>query len=86
MNNNEILNSYTTKNYITKIQLDVALKIANTSHHSIDDILLACGFVTFKEVALTKAQRLQTEYVDLTEFTPLVEALQLIPRSKAIGI
>lgn len=78
------LNKYLEKSYITQIQLDVALKISNTSHHSVDDILLACGFVTSREVALLKASMLKTEYVDLSKFTPHDEALGLVPRSKAI--
>lgn len=79
-----MLHSYLEENYITKTQLDVALKIVNTSHHSVDDIVLACAFATSKEVALIKAQRLQIKYVDLTKHTPEVEALRLIPRAKAI--
>jgi len=84
LKNLEMLNKYLEENYITQIELDVVAKMANSSHHSVDEILMACGFVTSKEVALIKAHRLQTRYFDLKEFTPHVEALELIPRSKLI--
>ena len=75
---------YLQKSYITKAQADIVMKISQTSHHNIDDILLACGFASSKEVAKVKAQRLNTEYIDLNSFTPHKKALKLIPRSKAI--
>jgi len=75
---------YLEKQYITSSQYDVALKISKTSHHTLDDILLACGFVTSREVAIVKSERLKTEYVDLTKFTPHNEALGLLERKKAI--
>ena len=84
MKKTEILNSYLEEDFITKAQYDVALKMSNSSHHSIDDILYACGFVHSKEVAIITAQRLNTEYVDLTKITPEVEALKLISREKAL--
>jgi type IV pilus assembly protein PilB len=86
MKNQELLTQYLNKNYITQTELDVALKISSTSHHNVDDILLACGFVTSQEVAKVRSQRLDTEYIDLTQFTPHHEALSLIPREKAIEL
>jgi type II secretory ATPase GspE/PulE/Tfp pilus assembly ATPase PilB-like protein len=86
MKNQELLTPYLDKNYITQTQLDVALKISSTSHHGVDDILLACGFVTSQEVAKVRSQRLNTQYIDLTQFTPHHEALSLIPREKAIEL
>ena len=83
-NSLELLTQYLDYKFITQNQLDTALKISSTSHHSIDDILLACGFVTSKEVAQVKSQTLGTQYVDLSEFSPHHEALSLIPRDKAI--
>jgi len=86
MKNSELLTQYLSKNYITKTELDVALKISSTSHHNVDDILLACGFVTSQEVAKVRSQRLDTQYIDLTQFMPHDEALCLIPREKAIEL
>lgn len=77
---------YLNNNYITQAELDIALKMSNSSHHSVDEILLACGFVTSQEVAMVRAAKLNTEYVDLTKFTPKEEALELIPRAKAIEL
>ena len=79
-----MLSPYLLQSYITQSQADITLKISKTSHHSIDNILLACGFVSAEQVAQVKAQRLKTEYVDLKKFTPQEEALKLIPRDKAI--
>ena len=84
--NLELLTPYLEKKYITQIQLDTVLKISNTSHHNIDDILLACGFVTAREVATIKSTRLNIQYIDLSKFTPHEEALSLIPRQKAIEL
>ena len=75
---------YLQENYINKTQADIATKISQTSHHSIDDILLACGFATSKEVAVVRADRLNTQYVNLSEFSVQNNALKLIPRNKAI--
>ncbi len=81
---NKILNTYIEAEYITKNQYNIADKIVEISHHSEDDILLACGFIQSNEVAILKAKRLDTQYVDLTKFTPHEEALKLIPRAKAL--
>jgi len=75
---------YIEENYISENEAEIATKISKTSHHSIDEILLACGFATSKEVAVVKAKRLDTDYVDLSKFTAKEEALKLIPREKAI--
>ena len=80
------LQKYLEKKYITQIQLDVAYKISSTSKHNIDDILLACGFVTSKEVAIIKSERLNISYVDLKKFIPHEEALSLLERKKAIEL
>jgi len=84
MNNTKILQSYLKTEYINSKEFDIALKISNTSHHSIDEILLACGFVTSNQVAHIKSKRLDAQYIDLEKFIPQEEALKLIPRSKAI--
>jgi len=74
------------KSYITQEQYNIALKISETSHYSIDDILLACGFITAKEVAIVQSINMNTQYVDLSKFIPHKEALSLLPRKKAIEL
>ena len=86
MMNRKILDQYLQQKFITQDQYDVALKIASSSHHSIDNILLACGFVTSKEIANVKSLRLDTQFVDLKKFMPQEEALGLLPRQKAIEL
>ena len=80
----ERLKHYFNKECISKVQYDTAFKIANTSKHSIDDILLACGFVTSKDVAKVRALVLNTSYVDLSKFSPTDDILALIPRAKVL--
>jgi hypothetical protein len=80
----QILKLYLDENIIDKYQSQVALKVAKSSHHKIEEILLACGFVTQKEIAKIKAKRLNLEFIDLKKFMPHKEALKLIPRVKAV--
>ena len=86
MSNKKLLHNYLEKEYISQQEMDVVLKIAETSHHNVHDILLACGFVTAKEVATIKAKHLRTKYVDLTKMMPTTEALELLDREKAIEL
>jgi len=86
MKDTTLLNPYLDKGYITQQEMDVVIKISKTSHHNIDDILLACGFVSSQEVAIIKSQRLNTEYIDLTKISPDIEALKLLDRDKAIEL
>jgi len=81
-----LLHQYMEKSYITQEQFNIALKMSSTSHYSIDNILLACGFISAEEVAKVKSIRLDTQYVDLSKFQPQEEALSLIPREKAIEL
>ena len=81
-----LLHQYMEKSYITQEQFNIALKMSSTSHYSIDNILLACGFISAEEVAKIKSIRLDTQYVDLSKFQPQEEALSLIPREKAIEL
>jgi len=78
------LTPYLEQGYISQEQLTIAKRIAQTSHHDIDDILLACGFVSSDDLAQIKAQRLQVEYIDLNLVSPSTEALSLLQQDKAI--
>ena len=82
----ENLKAYLEQKFISDEEYGVASKIVSISHHNSDDILLACGFVTSREIALVKSSRLGTQYVDLKKFTPKKEALVLLDRKKALEL
>jgi len=79
-----MLKKYIEENYLTQVQADIVEKIAKTSHHSVDKIVMACGFASSQEIAQVKAHRLNTHYVDLKKFQVQEDALKLVPRLKAI--
>ena len=75
---------YLQNGYLTSLEVEVVERIAKSSHHHIDDIILACGFASYTEIAKIKAARLDTDFIDLSGFTPELDILELIPSEKAI--
>ena len=84
MNKKKILNEYVVQGFLDDYKVDVALKISDGSHHDIEDIILACGFVSSNNIAQVRAKRFKLHYVDLSKFIPDNQALSLIPRNKAL--
>jgi len=71
------------REYITKKQLEKALKKAEEEGKELDKALIELGFITEKELCQTLAEELGFNFVDLSEVELKPELSQLIPDNLA---
>ena len=83
MNANQVIEIFVEQRIIDRSQIDDITAELLSSGKSIVEVMVDFGFVTEDQFYQTLAAYLGTEYVDLSEFEPPLEILQLVPSGLA---
>ncbi len=72
--------------YVTKDQIEVALDVQKLNGKSLGEILVALSFVSPQELAQAIAYQAGKEFIDLTLYTPSLEALKVLDKQTALQL
>ncbi len=72
--------------YLSRDQLEIALEVQRLEAKSLGDILVELSFVSPSELAQAIAHQAGKEFIDLTLYSPSLEALKLLDKNTALQL